>query len=411
MSFKVTTAAKKLKKLNKKIKVIPGGTSAGKTYNILPILFSKAATQDNLSISVVSETMPHLKKGAMRDFLNIIKQTDRYHKSMWHKTDSTYTLPNSSYIEFFSADDEQRVRGPRRDILYVNEANALKFDTFYQMLIRTRKEIWIDFNPTSEFWAHEELIDHPDAEWLTLTYEDNEALEESIIREIELNKEKAYYNPNLPPTKEYLFKESNIKNFYWHNWWMVYGLGMTGQVQESIYTNWIQIDEVPKNARYIGTGLDFGFSNDPTAIIDMYLYNGKKLFDEVAVSTGMGINETAEILKRGFKRKVIADRSAPLLIEELKGKGINVSAYDATDGKGAVKYGISVMQEEEFLITKRSLNIIKEIRGYVWEKDKSGNLTGRPIQENDHTMDAIRYIGSSGKKKTTLKRGYAPSYE
>lgn len=403
MSFKTTTAARKLANLNKKIKVIPGGTSAGKTYNILPILFSKCALRSNLSVSVVSETMPHLRRGAMRDFLKILKQTDRFHKQFWHGTNSIYTLPNSSSIEFFSADSDDRVRGPRRNILYVNEANLIDFDTFYQMLIRTDKEIWIDFNPVSEFWAHEELLDHPDAEWLTLTYKDNEALSKSIVREIELNKVKAYYNPDLPVPE--LFEEHNIKNHYWHNWWMVYGLGLIGQIQETIYKNWDTIDGVTMEAEYIGTGIDFGFSNDPTAIVDMYLYNGKKLFDEVTYLTGLGISETANILNKDRKRFVIGDRSAPLIIYELQDKRVDIQPYDATGGKGAINYGISVLQEEEFLITKTSLNLIKEIRGYVWKKDRSGQVTDKPIDHNNHLMDAIRYIGSSTtQRKTETKK-------
>lgn len=393
MNFQKTTALSKLSSLKSKIRVIPGGTSAGKTFNILPILQSKAAIKKGLSISIVSETMPHLKKGAMRDFLKIMHMTGRFEKKNWNKTESTYSFQNGSFIEFFSADIEGRVRGPRRDILYVNEANNLKFDTFYQMLIRTNDEIWLDFNPSAEFWAHEELLHHPEAEWLTLTYLDNEALSDSIVREIEYNKIKAYNNPNLPIPN--LFEEHNIKNHYWHNWWMVYGLGMTGQVQESIYQNWEQIDAIPLEAVYVGTGLDFGFSNDPTAIVDMYRYNGKKIFDEVAVGTGMGIEETIAYLNKDFKRRVIADRSAPLLIEEIKRKGVNIKAYDATDGKGSISYGITVMQEENFLVTKRSTTMIKELRSYVWEKDRNGNLTGSPIKHNDHTMDAMRYIGST----------------
>ena len=329
--------------------------------------------------------------------------TGRFEKKNWNKTESTYSFQNGSIIEFFSADIEGRVRGPRRDVLYVNEANNLKFDTFYQMLIRTNKEIWLDFNPSSEFWAHEELLHHPEAEWLTLTYKDNEALNESIIREIELNRTKAYNNPHLPIPE--LFAEHNIKNFYWHNWWMVYGLGLTGMVQEAIYTNWKQIDDIPADAVYVGTGLDFGFSNDPTAIVDMYAWNGKKIFDEVAVGTGMGINETVNYLNTR-KRFVIADRSNPLLIEEIFKKGINIIAYDATDGKGSINFGISKLQEEEFLVTKNSTTIIKELRAYVWEKDRNGKLTGRPVQHDDHTMDAIRYIGSSQtKSKRKTRRG------
>lgn len=387
--FQVTTAAKKLLKLKKKIKVVPGGTSAGKTYNILPILFSKAAKTPNLSISVVSETMPHIRKGAMRDFLNVLESTERFNPKFWHKTNSTYTLANGSFIEFFSLENEGKARGPRRDILYVNEANLIKFELFYQMLIRTKKEIWIDFNPSEKFWAHDELENHPDAEWLTLTYKDNEALDASIVREIELNKEKAYFDLSKPK------EGSNIKSEYWHNWWQVYGLGLTGQTLETIFPNWSQIDNIPKDAIYQGTGLDFGFSHDPTAIVDMYLYNGKKLFHEVVSKTGMGINETVEHLKG---KHVIADRSNPLLIKEIKNRGVNIKAYDATDGKGAISYGIEVLQSDEFLVTSESLNLIKELRRYVWERDKNGELTGSPAGE-DHCIDAMRYIGSTGSKK------------
>lgn len=397
--FVVTTSAKKLSKLKKKIRVVPGGTSAGKTYNILPILFSKACITPNLSISVVSETMPHLRKGAMRDFLNVLEQTNRFDPKSWHKTASTYTLPNGSYIEFFSLENEGKARGPRRNILYVNEANLIPFELFYQMLIRTNKEIWLDFNPSEKFWAHDELLNHPDAEWLTLTYLDNEALDPSIIREIELNKEKAYFNPTLPHSG------NNIKNEYWHNWWQVYGLGKTGQTLETIFKNWKQVSNIPDSAIYQGTGLDFGFSHDPTAIIDMYLYNGQKLFHEVAVETGMGIEATVNYLKGKI---VTADRSNPLLISEIKKRGINIKAYDATDGKGAISYGIEVLQSEEFLVTSESLNLIKELRRYVWQKDKDGKLTGQPAGE-DHCIDAMRYVGSSTKPKLNYGTTRRPS--
>lgn len=393
--FQVTTAAKKLLKLKKKIKVVPGGTSAGKTYNILPILFSKAAKIPNLSISVVSETMPHLRKGAMRDFLNVLESTERFNPKFWHKTASTYTLQNGSFIEFFSLENEGKARGPRRDILYVNEANLIKFELFYQMLIRTKKEIWLDFNPSEKFWAHDELENHPDAEWLTLTYKDNEALDSSIVREIELNQRKAYFDPSKP------HEGNNIKSEYWHNWWQVYGLGKIGQTLETILTDWEQVANVPNDAVYVGTGLDFGFSNDPTAIIDMYQYNGKKLFDEVAVETGMGIEATVKHLKG---KRVIADRSNPLLISEIKKRGVNIKAYDATDGKGTIKYGLEILQSEPFLVTSQSLNTIRELRRYVWERDKNGKVTDVPAGE-DHCIDAMRYIGSGIIKSHKLKIG------
>ena len=393
--FVVTTAAKKLIQLKKRIKVIPGGTSAGKTFNILPILFSKAATTPNLSISVVSETMPHLRKGAMRDFINILKMTNRFDEKSWHKTNSTYTLPNGSFIEFFSLESADRARGPRRKILYVNEANLINFEMFYDLLIRTEIEIWLDFNPTNEFWAHLELMDHPDAEWLNLTYEDNEALSPAIVREIELNRAKAFYDPEAVD----LFAPQNIKSQYWANWWRVYGLGELGVLEGVVFSDWETIDDIPPAAVYVGTGMDFGFSNDPTSIVDMYLYNGKKLFHEIAYSTGMGLDATVDVLKTK-KRMVVADRSNPMLIAEIRKRGINIVAYDATDGKGAISYGVEVLQSESFLITEESTNLKKELRTYCFEKGKDGKMTNNPVGV-DHGIDAMRYIGSTGKNKQT----------
>lgn len=333
--------------------------------------------------------MPHLRKGAMRDFVNVLEQTKQFDPKSWHKTNSTYTLPNGSYIEFFSLENEMKARGPRRNILYLNEANLITYEIFHQMLIRTDKEIWLDFNPSEKFWAHDELENHPDSEWLTLTYLDNEALSDSIVRELEINRSKAYFDLSKPK------EGSNIKSEYWHNWWQVYGLGKIGQTLETILTDWEQVANVPNDAVYIGTGLDFGFSNDPTAIIDMYQYNGKKLFDEVAVETGMGIEATVKHLKG---KRVIADRSNPLLISEIKKRGVNIKAYDATDGKGTIKYGLEILQSEPFLVTSQSLNTIRELRRYVWERDKNGKVTDVPAGE-DHCIDAMRYIGSSGMKK------------
>ena len=172
-----------------------------------------------LEISVVSESVPHLRKGALKDFLKIMKATGRYIDKNYNRTLLTYTFSNGSYIEFFSVDNEERVRGPRRNILYMNEANNIRFDTYHQLAIRTSHEIWIDFNPSNEFWAHEELSekDNNDVEWLTLTYKDNEALPQTIVEELEKARTKGFYNPLLPIDK--LFNEANIKNQYWSNWW------------------------------------------------------------------------------------------------------------------------------------------------------------------------------------------------
>ena len=170
--FKRTTAINKLGKLTKRKKIIQGGTSAGKTYGILPLLINKATKHKRLEISIVSESIPHLKRGAMKDFLKILYDTNRFVRSHWNASNFKYTFANGSYIEFFSVDQEDRVRGARRNILYVNEANNINFDTYYQLAIRTDMDIWIDFNPTSEFWAHVEVLPDEDSELIILTYKD-----------------------------------------------------------------------------------------------------------------------------------------------------------------------------------------------------------------------------------------------
>jgi len=259
--FTYTTALKKLRKLKKRIKKVPGGTSAGKTFSILPILIDRAIKKPNLEISVVSESIPHLRKGALKDFLKLMKVTGRYIDSHFNRTLLTYTFANGSYIEFFSADQEDKVRGPRRNILYINECNNINFETYHQLAIRTDIEIWLDYNPTHEFWADVELKDDPDVESITLTYKDNEALADSIVREIEKAREKAFFDIEL----ENIFQENNIKSSYWSNWWRVYGLGLTGSLEGVVFNNWNIIDSIPNNAKLVGHGLDFGYTNDPTA--------------------------------------------------------------------------------------------------------------------------------------------------
>jgi len=197
--FCYTTAISKLRKMTKRIRGIPGGTSAGKTYGILPILIDRAARVGGLEISVVSESVPHLRKGALKDFLKIMKVTGRYDDTRYNRTLLTYTFHNGSYIEFFSADQEGKVRGPRRNILYINECNNIGFEAYNQLAIRTSDTIWLDFNPTTEFWYHTEVKQDEDLEELILTYKDNEALSPAIIKEIEKTKDKAYFNASLEP--------------------------------------------------------------------------------------------------------------------------------------------------------------------------------------------------------------------
>lgn len=374
MPFIRTTAINKLLAMKARKKIVPGGTSAGKTFGILPILIDRATKIAGLEISVVSETIPHLRRGAMKDFVKIMDMTGRFIDANWNRSLLTYRFANGSYIEFFSAEMESKLRGARRNILYINEANNIDFESYHQLAIRTDGEIWLDFNPTNTFWAHTEVMNDPDSETVVLTYKDNEALSETIVKDIEAAKERGQYSS------------------YWANWWKVYGLGQTGSLQGVVFDNWQQVDDIPNTAKYIASAMDFGFSNDPTTLIDVYKSDGQIWVDEVLYRTGMTNHDIGDFLKSiNFGRKeLICDSAEPKSIEELRRLGFNVHA--SIKGPDSIKVGIDILQRHELRITKRSVNMIKELRGYVWEKDKSGELTGKPIDTMNHTIDPLRYL-------------------
>ena len=387
-----TTAIKRLQKLKKRYRVIPGGTSAGKTFGILPILIDHAITNKGSEISVVSETVPHLRKGAIKDFLKIMKSTGRYVDSRWNRTLLTYTFFNGSYIEFFSADQEGKVRGPRRNVLYVNECNNITFDTYHQLSIRTSDIIWLDFNPSHKFWVHDELIEDERTEWLTLTYRDNEGLPDSIVEQIDAVRVKAFHNPNLEGDE--LLAKSNVKNSYWANWYKVYGMGLLGSLEGVVFNNWRQIDTIPKEATLKGYGLDFGYTNDPTAIVAKYEYNGIPIYDELEYRTGLQNSDIIKSLEReNIPRTALgyADSAEPKSIDFIARQHYNL--MPVKKGPDSINYGIQAIQEYEyFQVTKRSVNLIKELRSYQWAKDREGNTLNTPIDANNHAIDAIRYF-------------------
>jgi phage terminase large subunit len=367
--FKKTTAIKKILNLKKRIKIIQGGTSAGKTFGIIPVLIDKAARHEGLEISIVAETIPHLRRGALRDFLKIMKWTGRFFEDRFNKSLLRYEFANGSVIEFFSADDSSKLRGARRDILYINECNNVTFDSYNELAIRTRKEVYLDFNPANEFWVHTELKDEPDSDFLILTYKDNEALDQSIIEQIEKNRDKA--------------KTSS----YWANWWKVYGEGQLGMLEGVVFSNWKQIDTIPSEAKLLGIGLDFGYTNDPTAIIEIYNYNGQRIVNELVYQTGLLNSEIAKLLPKHVP--VYADSSEPKSIDEIKRFGVIIKGV--TKGKDSINYGIDVIQRNEYLVTANSGNLIKELRSYVWDTDKQGKRLNKPIDFNNHAIDAFRY--------------------
>ena len=298
-----------------------------------------------------------------------MRSTNRWIDAHFNKSLLKYTFTNGSFIEFFSVDQPDKLRGARRNILYINECNNVNFEDYQQLSIRTSHEVWLDFNPTHEFWAHTELLQDKDSEHLIVTYKDNEALPESIVTEIEKAKIKA--------------KTSQ----YWANWWQVYGLGLVGSLEGVIFNNWKQIDTIPDEARLIGIGLDFGYSNDPTAIVEVYKWNDKRILNEICYRTGMVNGDIAKVLPKNTY--VYADSAEPKSIEEIKRFGIDI--MPVKKGADSIMYGISTMQTQEYLVTSNSLNLIKEFRYYTWQTDKNGLTINKPIENYNHAMDAGRY--------------------
>ena len=350
--FQQTTAQTKIAQLRNRVRIIQGGSSSSKTFSILPILIMYCLDNKNKLVSVVSESVPHLRRGVVRDFHKIMGYLGNSMEN-FNKTNLTHTFNTGSQLEFFSADQPDKLRGSRRDVLFINECNNVTFESYQQLAIRTREFIYLDFNPTNQFWVHNELQNEPDSDFIILTYLDNEALEQSIINEFEKAMKKA---------------ETSA---YWRNWVNVYVYGQIGSLEGVIFNNWKQIDVIPPDAKYIGTGLDWGFTNDPTAATDVYKYNDQIILDEILYRKGMTNSQTANELKKDFKREVVADSAEPKSIYEVKSHGIMIQGADK--GKDSINFGISIMQDQDFLVTRRSVNLIKELRNYSWDKNKQGD--------------------------------------
>lgn len=343
--------------------------------------------------SIVSESFPHLKRGAIRDFINILQAHGYFKDERWNKTDYVYTFETGSKIEFFSADQASKVRGPRRDRLFLNEANNISFEAFEQLEVRTKEFIMLDWNPTNEFWFYTDVLGkRNDVEHIILTYKDNEALSKEIVDSIEQRKGRK-------------------------GWWAVYGEGLLGEVEGKIYKGWEILDEIPTYAKLERYGLDFGYSNDPTAIVALYTFNGAFILDEICYLKGLSNKQIADTLKNKDSALTIADSSEPKSIDEIRSYGLNI--IGANKGKDSVNQGIQFVQDQKISVTKQSINIIREYRNYLWITDKDGKILNEPEHTFSHSMDAIRYALNSYRPleqkakqfiPKNLVRGYVPTH-
>lgn len=363
-------------------KVIQGGMSASKTFSILEILVGYAESYRDSLVSVVGMSYPHLSTGAIRDFIKIMKETNRWDVAQWNSTSHIYTFLNGSVIEFLSV-DKMSARGPRRDVLFVNEANGISYEVFMELSGRTRDFCIIDYNPSAKFWAHEELVEKQkdDTSFLILTYKDNEALSSREIENIEAHKPKDNEEPS--------------------NWWTVYGLGQIGSLEGNVYSGWVEtdVDEITTGGKLVRYGLDFGFSNDESALVAVYDMGDNKLgiiqkmFEKGILNSQYAQKfKTAEIDPNVL---IVADSARPEAIAEIKSNGYRIIGADKN--AGSVLRGIERVSEKQIYYAGADLK--REYLAYAWRKKRSGEILDEPEDGNDHLLDALRYAVDDLSKK------------
>lgn len=349
-----------------------GGTSSGKTYTIMQLLIVLSFTKARCVITVTGQDLPNLKVGAMRDLDNVIHGSAYLMDWFRHnKSDSTYRGKNGALIEFKSYADAQDAKNGKRDYLFVNEANGVPYEVFWQLQIRTRKQVFIDYNPTARFWVHDKIIGRADCKLIISDHRNNRFLTEDEHQKIEEIEDKEL--------------------------WMVYARGLTGKITGLVFTRWDVVDAMPalEDCKMQGYGMDFGFTNDPTTLVDMRLAHGDLWVDLLMYHTGMTNPDIAEECKaQGFTRRqqIIADCAEPKSIAELVALGINV--IPSVKGKDSIINGIDILRRYNIHITRRSAPLIEEFKQYKWKVLRNGDTTNDPIDTWNHGIDAMRYVAS-----------------
>lgn len=355
-----------LQNSKKKILVEQGGTRSGKTYNILLwLIFNYSINNKNKTVTIVRKTFPAVRSTVMRDFFEILRSYDLYREELHHKSTHEYFL-NGNRFEFISLDQPTKIRGRKRELLFINEANELNYEDWQQLLFRTTEKIILDYNPSDEYhWIYDKVLVRDDVEFYQTTYKDNPFLEQTLIDEIE--------------------RLQSIDD----NYWRVYGLGERG-ASRSLVFKFQTTPNIPFEAKLIGRGLDFGYSNDSTSLVETYIEGDNMYCKELIYRTGMTNQDIGNELKRlGLDRRdeIWCDSAEPKSIEEIHRMGFNAKKTI----KGSINIGIDMIRRYRLYVTEDSVNMIKELRNYKYIEDKNGQLTNKPIDAFNHSLDALRY--------------------
>jgi len=355
-----------LKRSNKKIVVEQGGTRSGKTYNILLwIIFHYCAKYTGQTITIARKTFPAVRSSVMRDFFDILKQHELYNEDLHNKSNSEYVL-NGNLVEFVSLDQPQKIRGRKRDLAFLNEANELTFEDWQQIVFRTNGRIILDYNPSDSFhWIYDRVIPREDAAFYQTTYRDNPFLDATIVEEIE----------RLKQTDEH--------------YWRVYGLGERGTNRAQVF-QFTTYQQLPPQAKFLSYGLDFGFTNDPSALVACYQWGDNLYFQEVLYSTNLTNQDLSQKFAKfdiGRYDEIFADSSEPKSIEELHRMGFNIKP--TAKGADSVNAGIDMLKRYKLHVN--GSNLVKEMENYKWLEDKNGNLLNKPEDKYNHAIDALRY--------------------
>ena len=344
-----------------------GGTRSGKTYNILLyIIFHYCQVNTGKTITICRKTFPAVRSSVMRDFLNILKSYNKYNEAYHNKSNSEYTL-NNNLIEFISVDQPQKIRGRKREFLFINEANELEYEDWQQLIFRTTEKIVLDYNPSDEYhWIYDKVLNRDDVEFYKTTYKDNKFLDESIIKEIE----------RLKYTDE--------------QYWQIYGLGVRGVSKATIF-NYVEVPHIPHDAELISYGADAGYTNDPSTLVSVYRKDYNLYIKEHLYRTMMTTKDLSDCFKKEVmsRNAIYFDAAEPRLIDELRRMGHNIQP--SLKGRDSINAGIDLLKRFKIHITSDSNNAIQEFRNYKWQEDRSGKLTNKPVDKNNHIIDAVRY--------------------